>query len=370
MSSAPKTFSLRSDEIAVSAPAQGRPAPNRAGREPAITSHNTAVCYRESRELAIQYIPVAMTGYRPVMAFQRHLLDDHVRTGAFIEAIERAVQPGDVVADVGSGTGILAMAACRAGAGRVYALEQEPFIHAARESARRSGFDASRLTFIHGDANQVRRPQKVDVVVSECLGLFGPSGMMLTVANVAQRWLKPTGKVIPRAISTFIVPVESPFHFDYVHVWDQQPRYGFDFSPFQQTASNNVYVAWFQESTFLAEPQQIAVRRLRHDDTGRIRAEVVFTAVRDGSLHGFGGWFEADLGAGVILSAAPTAEPTIWQQSYLPLAQAIPVRVGQSIQLRFELNVGHEPAFRWDTSAAGTTLQQSTQMSAPTPPLE
>src|SRR3954454_16113224 len=51
------------------------------------------------------------------------MLDDRRRTRSFIAAIEAAVRPGDVVVEIGTGTGVLAVAAARAGARRVYALE-------------------------------------------------------------------------------------------------------------------------------------------------------------------------------------------------------------------------------------------------------
>ncbi len=47
---------------------------------------------------------------------QRRMVSDHTRTNAFAAAIREVVQPGDVVLDVGTGTGILAMFAAKAGA--------------------------------------------------------------------------------------------------------------------------------------------------------------------------------------------------------------------------------------------------------------
>ncbi len=51
------------------------------------------------------------------------MLNDKQRTLTYLKGIQEVVQPGDVVLDIGTGTGILAIAAARAGARHVYAIE-------------------------------------------------------------------------------------------------------------------------------------------------------------------------------------------------------------------------------------------------------
>jgi ribosomal protein L11 methylase PrmA len=66
-------------------------------------------------------------------------LADANRMRALRSAIDATVKPGDVVIDVGTGTGVLALMACAAGARRVYAIERGPIIELARKIVAANG---------------------------------------------------------------------------------------------------------------------------------------------------------------------------------------------------------------------------------------
>ncbi|ACY13421.1 Histone-arginine N-methyltransferase [Haliangium ochraceum DSM 14365] len=322
-----------------------------------ITSSNTLIRYPETSEPAIQYIPVSMTGQQSLMAFHRHLLHDSVRTQSFLDAVAAAVKDGDIVVDLGTGTGVLAMAAARAGARRVHAIEANEIIRGAKAVAQANGLE-SKIVFDHGEAARITLPEPVDVLVSECIGIMGPGDMMATVAECARKWLRPGGKTVPEAITLYLVPVESTLHWDYVSVWQRQQYYGLDFSPLQPLALNNVYVAWFDEASFLCAPQEIATRALMTDDVAHISNKLRFRAERQATVHGFAGWFDVDLGGGVRLSSAPSAAPTIWQQTFFPLEEPVAVGAGSVIEMDFSMHSRSSlggripPHFAWNTSIA------------------
>jgi protein arginine N-methyltransferase 1 len=295
-----------------------------------------------------------MAGYPSLMGFHRHLLDDTVRTDTFIRAIQQVVRQDDTVVDLGSGTGILAMACLRAGAHKVYAIEADQLIVIAEQAARANAM-ADQIVFMHKHSSGVTLPEKVDVIVSECLGLMGIGGSMIpAVVDMRRRGLKAGGRVIPRGLSLFLVPVESPLHYTYAHFWDQKRLYGFDFSAFQEAASHNVYVAWFKEANFICAPQQVATVDLLTDDVSHVEAQLTFSPTRACCLHGFCGWFEASLCDGISLSTAPASHPTIWKQLYLPLGKEVVVETGSRIQVDLRISTGATPGsipeyFRWHT---------------------
>jgi protein arginine N-methyltransferase 1 len=62
------------------------------------------------------------------------------RTSAYARALEARISPGAVVLDIGAGPGIMSLLACRAGAGKVYAVESEDVIQVAVQRQRIMGF--------------------------------------------------------------------------------------------------------------------------------------------------------------------------------------------------------------------------------------
>ena len=102
----------------------------------------------------------------------RTMICDRVRTEAFRRAIDSVVRHGDVVLDVGAGSGILSMFAARAGAARVYAVERTTVAVVAQELAVANGV-AEIVRVIQGDVMDIELPERVDVIVSEWLGGFG-----------------------------------------------------------------------------------------------------------------------------------------------------------------------------------------------------
>src|SRR2546421_297468 len=82
-------------------------------------------CRRQSRRAshppALRYDAAVYFDERHILASQRSMIEDSVRTNAYAEAIGRVVGKGAVVLDLGSGSGVLAILACRAGARKVFA---------------------------------------------------------------------------------------------------------------------------------------------------------------------------------------------------------------------------------------------------------
>lgn len=293
--------------------------------------------------------------------FHRDLLADEVRVNAYREAIGKTVRPGDVVLDVGTGTGILAFFACQAGARRVYAVERQHSADAAAMLARQLGF-ADRITVIHGRAEQVELPEPADVLVTDTVGpLVFNEGILAAVAG-ARRWMAPGARFIPSRVDVWTAPVEIPDFYEETLDWWSEPRYGFDLSQLRLFAANTVSGLDMPPEALLA-PIAVAesIDCSRIDGTLRSGA-ASFRAARAGTVHAFAIGFYATLAEGVTLSNA-WSRATTWHRGVLPLEKAVKVEAGTPMEMAFRTDNGSR--WEWSGSIGGETFDQTTLMSRP-----
>ena len=153
----------------------------------------------------------------------RTMICDRVRTGAFRRAIDSVVRPGDIVLDVGAGSGILSVFAARAGAARVYAVEQTSIAVLAQDLAAANGVDDI-VHVLHGDILDIELPEQVDVIVSEWLGGFGiDEGMLTPIIAARDRWLKPGGVMIPHSVTAWTARVHDRYLADMIEFLQDNP---------------------------------------------------------------------------------------------------------------------------------------------------
>ena len=140
------------------------------------------------------------------LSLHRWMLRDEVRNEAYRKAIVQAVKPGQVVLDMGAGTGILSIFAAQAGARKVYAVERTGIASVARRMVKRNGYE-NVIEIIEGNLEDIDLPEKVDVLMSEWMGGLGVDENMLAPLVMARnRWLKPGGKILPERVTAYGLP--------------------------------------------------------------------------------------------------------------------------------------------------------------------
>lgn len=283
-------------------------------------------------------------------SIHRHMLKDQARTDAFRRALEAVVRPGDVVVDVGTGTGALAVFAAKAGAARVHAVERTGLAAVAREVAAASGV-ADRVVVHEGDAREVPGAEvRADVLVSEWLGHMAVTEAMLpAVAAVRDRCLAPDAALIPARVTLWAAPIDdAALRADSAAWWLTRP-YGLDLTPLRarELERQATRVERIAPAALLARPELLEALDVRTAGAAELTfaTRLAFTVERDGTLDGLAGWFEAELAPDVLLDTGPHAPETHWRQHVFPLPPR-PVARGARLEVEVEC-LGPTADGRW-----------------------
>jgi len=290
-----------------------------------------------------------------LLVYHGDMLSDVARVEAFGRALQQVVTPGAVVLDLGGGTGVLSALACRAGAGRVYMVEQGTILGFAREVLRDNGL-LDRVVCVEGLSTDIQLPEPVDVIVSETIGVAGfDEGILGFVMDARRRLGRTSGggpAVIPRRLALWAAPVSDSHLFDHlVRRWTQSPA-GLDFRAVAARAAKNVYLHEFDATILTQSGREVISVDFRTLEHPFVQGTAHFPFARPETVHGFAVWFEADLADGVTLTNAPSTAPASeasigahWWHGFLPLADELAIAAGDDLDLHVQVNDGR--VWRW-----------------------
>jgi SAM-dependent methyltransferase len=283
-----------------------------------------------------------------VLEEHRHYLADRTRVRKYAAAIAHVVRPGDVVIDLGAGTGILGLLALRAGARRVYAIDASPAIELARAIAAANGV-ADRVVFVRDRSTRARLPELADVVVGDQLGAFGyGAGVLEYFADARTRLLKPGGRTIPSMLTFVVAPVQGAACRSRVSWWARDIE-GCSLAPIGDIAAASSHAVALTAADLVSAP--VHGGQVPCDENPpllRIAASTV--AGRDASIDGIGAWFEADLGGGITMTNGPLdAERIDREQLLYPLARPVPAMNGDRVDMSITIRPG-DPIARWSVT--------------------
>ncbi len=302
-------------------------------------------CYERALQIKPGYGPakgnLRAQQARFVSPWHFEMLADQTRNQAYQRAIERAVRPGMHVLDIGTGSGLLALMAARAGAARVTACELfAPAAAAAAQNIQRNGF-ASRIQVLPRNSSTLRvrgdLPRKVDLVVSEILDskLIG-EGVLPSVRHALANLAVAGARVIPQAAEIYVALVELPA---LRQAYPLREVCGFDLSAFDALRDPSRAVQVHLASSthrLLSDP----VRALSIDfhappaataDSAPHTTQLSLPVVAPGTAHAFVFWFDLHLDAEVRLSSQPdpASDRLHWRQVVQFLPHDCPVLPGQ-----------------------------------------
>lgn len=302
------------------------------------------------------------------------MVADRHRRIAYVEALRRSVKPGSLVLDIGAGTGLFSLEACRLGARRVVAIEPGESIHVAREIAEACGY-ADRIEFIQARSEEVTLSERADIVISDLRGVLPlHNDHLRSVADARRRLLAPGGVLIPSSDSIWMSVVESPtLYREQIGPWKDHAL-GFDMGVALRYSTNCWCKARIAPEQILVEPKLWTKLDYTVLEESNVCKVVEWTLPGGGTAHGICLWFDAVLLGNIGFSNAPGATEQIYGQAFFPLTRPIPLDVGDtlSVSLRADL-IGEDYQWTWETRVVGrddpgrcrASFRQSTFLGVP-----
>jgi type II protein arginine methyltransferase len=135
-------------------------------------------------------------------AWHCSVLNDEGRALGYESALRSLVGPNELVLEIGTGSGILALLAAQAGAGQVITCETNPYlVDVAREIIAANGY-ADRITVLHKSSKKleigVDLPRPADILLGDHFtGSFYPGGGLALYQDALGRLTKPEAITLP-----------------------------------------------------------------------------------------------------------------------------------------------------------------------------
>jgi len=292
---------------------------------------------KETPDFFTAWTQLDMIYGRAVKRWHFNMLNDTERNEAYDGAIRRLVRPGDIVLDIGAGSGLLAMMAVRAGAEHVYSCEGNGLIaDKARDIVATNGM-AERITIIDKWSKDIEigreLPRRADVLISEIVDnvLIG-EGIIPSLKHAYAELVKPDARVIPAGGAIHIMPVEAERVRQMGRVTEAA---GFDVSQFNEFGryGHFAYNSRIGDITGLARSRTAfrfdLTHQLQHAEADT--ATVDFEVESGGMLHGVVAWLELQLDDEITLTVAPEGDSIHWLPTCFMCDPPRPVKKGEKI---------------------------------------
>jgi len=287
-------------------------------------------------------IAVALKDAVPLWHFP--MMNDAARNAAYDEAIRRAV-PGRSVLDIGTGSGLLAMMAARAGARWVVSCELVPWIAAkAAEVVAANGL-ADRIKIIANRSADLRigpdLGEPAEVLVSEVLGSAVLNEHVIpTVEDARARLLKPGATMIPSTARIRLYLAGGAALESHLFV-DRSA--GFTLAPFNDFAQPRIGLdVHHLPHDVLSDDVEVFrfdfTQALPHAD----KCVIEVAATRPGRCFGVVQWLRLDLTEGVSYENRPFPRTTSdsWGHMLYRFSEPIELKTGDRVRLLAQHN-GH-----------------------------
>ena len=271
------------------------------------------------------------------------LVEDRQRNACFSKAFETLIGPDDIVLELGTGTGLLAMMAARAGAKHVYTCEaDEDIARVARDIIARNGF-ADRITVIDAMSTDLKvgkhLPEPADILISDnfsesIVSYYDPLKFM---DHAFTNLMKEDCVSIPCAATIKAAITDDTTQRRHYRMDDPD---GFDLTPFNVFAPLAYSVG---EQAIIDQPVSdvadlLSLTFAPGDISFKNHGRSEVTMKQDAKATAILQWFEMTFSPGNVLSTFPDqcAHPQYRSAVLYPFVDPINVQAGEALSIAWE----------------------------------
>lgn len=285
---------------------------------------------------------------------QEFMLADKTRVNTYRKAIFRYIKPGDIVVDVGTGTGILSFFAAQKGAKKIYAIDHAGIISTAKRVAEFNQLD--NIEFIKAHSTKFHIDSPADVIVHEQMGNFlFDEHMVENICDLRDRLLKKRGRIIPGEFELFLEPVKAADKH-HIPMLREMKIHGVDFSCVKEKGTEKLYsFLWRSDPAaidfFLCNPKPIYSLNLQTIHPVNLPKVFDYSGIvkRTGRLDGFLLYFKTIFDNNLMMNTGPFVKrATNWKYYLLRVPSRI-YKKGETIQFHLDMpDITNPATWKWE----------------------
>jgi len=273
-----------------------------------------------------------------VPAWHLAMMNDEVRNKAYSDALKLAVGDGDVVLDIGTGSGLLSLMAAASGAEKVITCETSRTIaQAAKEIIDINGY-SGKISVLNKKSTDlvvgVDLPQRADLIISEVLSSeFVGEGVRTTILDANKRLLKKGGRMIPQSGKIRIALIDnSPEIFNNTSV---ASVYGFDLSKFNSISQNKFNLKLRDKPLLLSNPEDAFNLNLYHDSEVVGEEKIIKLRVnQNGLCVGLIQWIWIHLYKEIEYENKPGENDSHWSTPIYLFDEPVVAKIGDVLEIK------------------------------------
>jgi hypothetical protein len=270
------------------------------------------------------------------------MLNDKERNDAYDRAITDAANTASHVLEIGTGSGLLAMMAARAGARKVTTCEMvTPLAQTASRIIRKNGY-GDRIQVINKKSTQLQLgtdiTEPADVLIAEVfdVGLLGEH-FLSALQHAKRNLLLANATIIPAAAKVYGVLIECP---ELRSINPIKEIAGFDLSDFDVFRPSGYMQIKIDDVNHRAISNRIEICHLDFQNEIFLPSKHTLSikVAESGACHAIVFWFDLYLDQQTILSTRSDRKNNHWKQALQFFSTDYRLKSGQRIKLNVHRN--------------------------------